>query len=426
MKKLRYLVLAGLSGLLLGTAQAASPFELVATTTGTTPPITITTSANSLIDFTNSLLKSQDQFAPLQGKAFTATTTFLGVPNAITFNVNATATNVAFSLGPINYTKTFTGTGASDVNNQIEDFFKVNGTSVYAQFLSAIAKQSAVAVTDGNPNASTASTANTSFVSQGFTPTAEVAAEADPAPNTTSAASGSAAGASKGRFGGFGIGFNSGQFRAGGFNGTNTDIAFSGLNFGIGEKLRLQIPVSLSYITVEGSKTYGGGVSLVLPFRVKTMDKDNPLSWRVTPLAGVSIRGSEDLASGALLWEAGVINTFDYRVNPKLVVCFVDQLTFHKSIAIDYAGYHFDPGIDQQIVKNGLRFVVPLNKRLIGDFMVIDSRFLKDAAVKQFTTFGTSIAFRTTKSYSLTLGTNYDTGSNFRAWSAGLSSAWRW
>jgi len=270
-----------------------------------------------------------------------------------------------------------------------------------------------VAVTDGNPNAATAIAAGSVFGSQGFTPSDELASSADGT-------------ADKPRYGGFGIGFNSGQFKAGGFKGSNTDLAFSGLNFGLTDKVRLIIPVSLSYLKIEGAQVAGAGLNFVLPIRLRAMDKDNPFNWRVTPLAGVSLRASEDLASGTLLWQLGVINTIDYRVNPKLVVCVVNQLTMYRSIAVNYGGYHFDAKIDQQIMKNGLRFVTPLSKRVIGDIMVIDTRFLKDAAVKQFTTIGGSLSLRATKSYNLTLGGNYDTGDNFKAWSVGFSSAWRW
>ena len=56
----------------------------------------------------------------------------------------------------------------------------------------------------------------------------------------------------------------------------------------------------------------------------------------------------------------------------------------------------------------------------------MDSRFFKQAAVKSFETFGGSLSFRATKSFNLSLGANYDTGTDFKAYSVGISSAWRW
>ena len=394
-------------------AVAKKPFEAIATTT-TFVPITVTASGSNLSDFISSLINTNGQFQALNGSPYTAKSTFLGVPNAITFNTNSTGTAVTFGLAPINFTKTFTGVSKQDVDNQIDDFFQKNGAQTIADFLKAIAKESAIAVTDGNPLAVTALSAASSFMAQGFTPADEFTATFDDGAD------------GKPRFGGLGIGFNAGKFEAGDFKGSNYDFSLSGLNIGLGDNVRLVTPISFSFLDVEGAKVAGGGISVALPIRLRTMSKDNPFNWRVTPIAGIGLRGSVDLASGALLWQAGVANTVDYKVAPKLVVCVINQFTLHRSIKVEYGDYSFDPKIDQQILKNGLRFVTPFNKRLIGDFFVVDTRFLKDAAVKSFETFGASVSLRATKSFNVSLGANYDTGDKFKAYSVGLSSAWRW
>ena len=411
---LSLLVLVSFFGLSAALLQAADPFVIVATTTSG-PALTVTASGSSLIDFTNNLINSKGQFQGLNNTAYTATSTFLGVPNAITYVSNAGGTNVTLGLTPIGFSKTFTGATSTDVNNQIKTFYESDGSTIYANFLKAIAKESAAAVTDGNPNAVTAQSANGAFTSQGFTSTDELISSTD-----------ETAGSAKPRLGGFGLGFNSGQFKAAGMKGSNTDISFTGLNIGLGDKVRLLTPVNVDYISIEGAKVYGAGVNLALPIRVQVMDKENPWNWRLTPLAGLNVRASEDLASGGLLWDAGLVSSVDYRVNPTLVVCLIDQVTEHKSMTVSYGSYHFNPDIDQQILKNGVRVVVPLARRVIGDCFVIETNFLKDAAVKQFTTFGGSLSLRTTRSYNLSLGANYDTGSDFKAWSVGLSSAWHW
>ncbi len=397
------------------------PFQISVVTTDNNP-ITVTATGSNLTDLINNLIKNLGQFQQLNGHAFTGTSTFLGVPNAIVFNVNSTGTVVNLNLTPIAFNKTFNGTSQGDVENQVTNFIEKSGSGTVGDFLSAIAKMSAVAVTDGNPNAATASSASTTFMDQGFTPATEV--ETLAADTTTTGTSTSAT--AKPSFGGLGIGFNSGKFKAAGIDGENTDVSITGLNFGLGPNVRLVTPVGFSYLKVAGARVGGFSVGLGLPITVETMGKDSPYNWRITPMAATSVRGSVDLASGALLWQAGLTNTVDYKVSSKLIVCVVNQLTTHHSIAVDYGDYHFDPKVDQQILKNGLRFVTPLNARLIGDFFVIDTRFLKDAAVKSFETLGGSLSFRITKTHSLTIGFNYDTGDNFKAYSVGLSSAWRW
>lgn len=397
-------------------AQSNKPFEAVATTTGAVP-ITITASSSNLEDFLSSLINTKGQFAALNGNPYTARSTFLGVQNAITFNTNSTGTAVTLGLTPIGFTRTFTGATKESVDDQIDDFFQKNGAETLAAFLKAIAKESPIAVTDGNPNSVTALAAGSTFTGQGFTGADELASAFDDV---------DAGGGEKSRFGGFGIGFNAGKFEAGVFEGNNYDFSLSGLNIGFGDNVRLLTPISINYLDIEGAEVAGAGISLALPIRLRTMSKDNPVNWRLTPLAGVSLRGSVDLASGALIWQAGAANTIDYKVAPKLVVCLINQFTFHRSIEVTYGDYSFDPDVDQQILKNGVRLVTPFTKRLIGDFYVVDTRFLKAAAVKSFQTFGASLSLRATKSFNLSLGANYDTGDQFKAYSVGLSSAWRW
>ena len=394
-------------------AFARAPFEAVAITAGPSP-VTVTATGSNLSDFVSSLINTNGQFAPLNGRAYTASSTFLGVPNAITFNTNATGTAVTYGLTPIGFSRTFTGASKQAVDDQIDAFFQKDGADTVARFLKAIAEKSPLAVTDGNPNSATALAAGSTFTGQGFTPADEIVAGLDDAAG------------GKARFGGFGIGFNAGKFEAGDFKGTNYDFSITGLNVGLGERVRLVTPIALSFLKVEGAQVAGAGINFALPIRLRVMNKDNPFNWRVTPIAGVSLRGSADLAGGALLWQAGVTNTVDYKATPKLVVCMINQATFHRSIGVTYGDYRFDPKIDQQVLKNGLRLVSPFSPRVIGDFFAVDTRFLKAAAVKNFQTYGGSLSFRVTPSYNISLGANYDTGTRFKAYSVGLSSAWRW
>jgi hypothetical protein len=155
------------------------------------------------------------------------------------------------------------------------------------------------------------------------------------------------------------------------------------------------------------------------------MDKENPMNWRLTPLVGISARGSQDLAGGGLIWMAGLNNSVDYRVSHKLIVCVVNQLTTHHGLDVKYASYEFNPNVDQLMLKNGLRFVTPFTARTTGDFFVIETNFLKEAAVKNFTTYGASISYRITPKMNLAFGVNFDIGSGYRSSSAGLSSAWK-
>jgi hypothetical protein len=391
-------------------------FEVTATTTLPANNITVSAGGSNFLDFLDSLTKTAGSFQQLDGKPYSANMTFLGVPNAISFTTNATGLSQTLRLTPINFNRTFTGVNEDDIDDQIDSFFEKEGLTTISAFLREIAKSSAVAITDGNPNSATAGAANSSFQSQGFTPADEVAGGAEAG----------TPGASKPKFGGFGIGFNSGRFEAGGFKGETFDFSLTLLNKGFGERVRLLVPVSLSYLKVAGAQVAGAGLNLALPIRYVAMNKENPWNWRVTPLVGQSFRASVDMAGGALLRQFGAVNSVDYRVNPKLVVCMINQFTQHKSVKLDFEDYAFDPQVNQQIMKNGLRVVSPLTRRLTGDFFAVDTRFLKAAAVKQFYSYGCSISLRVSPSFNLGLGANYDSGESYKSYSAGLSSAWKW
>jgi hypothetical protein len=145
-------------------------FEVTATTTLPANNITISAGGTNFLDFIDSLTRTVGTFQQLDGKPYNANMTFLGVPNAISFTTNASGLSQTLRLNPIGFNRTFTGVNEDDIDNQIDAFFEKEGLSTISAFLREIAKTSAVAVTDGNPNSATASAANGSFQSQGFTP----------------------------------------------------------------------------------------------------------------------------------------------------------------------------------------------------------------------------------------------------------------
>jgi hypothetical protein len=389
--------------------RASDPFVVVVAS-----PTVSTLSAGyaSLPDLLSDVLNAHGTFGAFTNSAFSANVNFLGITNAVLASSNQSGTQVVLNIPGISFQRVFTGTTRSDVENQIQDFFVKDGSGVVGDFLSYVARQSAVAVTDGNPSSSTAIMADQSFVSSGFTPTNDIIAAT------------SAAGPAQNKLGGLGIGFNSGKFTANGINGSFNDFAIP-FKVRITDRVMLSGAIPFDMLDVDGAKVYGVGLNLAVPVRILIMDKDNPTNWRLSPLVGISARGSEDLAGGGVIWMAGLNSSVDYRVSSKLIVCIVDQVTTHHGLTVKYASYKFDSNVDQDMLKNGLRFVTPLSQRTTGDVFVIETNYLKDAAVKNFTTVGASLAYRITSKNDVTLGANYDDGSDYRSWSVGLSSAWK-
>jgi hypothetical protein len=422
MKKNLLLVVFSAALALFSSVRASSPFDVNAVSFA--PAFNHTQDYSSFPDLVSDVIKNQGNFSLLaSSNSFFARVTFLGVPNALTVNFTDTGsgpTPVSVNLsspGAGNVlSQSFSGPTRADVEQQIKDFFLKNGSAEVGKFLAAIAKKSAVAVTDGNPNSSTAQMSSGAFFADGFTPSMDLPFEG------TAAASDSSGPGS--RFTGYGIGFNSGQFNANGIKGNNTDLSIP-FGFRFTDRVSLAGNIPLNYLTIGDAKIYGVGLNLALPVRLEIMDKTNPLNWRLTPLVGISARGSQELAGGGVIWMAGLTNTLDYRVNHKLILGLVNQITFHRSLEVRYGSTSFDPNVDQEILKNGVRLVTPLSTRFTLDAFVIETNFLKTAAVKSFTTFGSSVSFRLTQKFNVTLGGNYDTGSNYNSWAVGLSSAWK-
>lgn len=400
-----------LAALLPLSASAADLFQV----TIASPGGNVVVGDSNVLDLVDKLINTTDEFASYDGQSFVASLRFLGIDNAITFNANNDESGtIHFNL--INEAHNYAN------ENDLEEYLKTNGADIYARFLKAVAKQSAVAITDGNPNAATAQSARSDFANFGVTSVNEL----DFADGEEGGGSG---------LGGFGLGFNSGTFEAdvgaaGGpkttFAGTFAELGFAWLNVGLGKRVRLVTPLSASYMTIEDTAVYGLNQSIALPIRFMQMNKIDRLNWRLTPTAGANIRVSPDALSGAALWNAGLVNALDYRINRKLILCLMNQISMYESIPVSYDGYSFDGEISQVITKNGLRAVTPLTKRLVGDVFVFHTQFLEDAAVENFLTLGASLSLRATKKFNLTLGGNYDTGEDFNSYSVGLSSAWRW
>ncbi len=393
---------------------AADLFE-VFVTNGTD---TVHAGDSNVLDLVEKLVNTEGRFAAFEGTNFNGTLRYQGIPDAIRFQQNNNGSGVIYFdlIGEsYNYAN----------EDDLEDFLKDNGEGLYARFLKEVAKRSAVSVTDGNPSSTTASSTRVDFQNFGMTPLGEF-----------DFGEGAILAAEEGvGLGGFGLGFNSGRFEADvagvSYEGQFAEVGFAWLNVGLGDRVRLVAPVSASYLEIEGTAVYGVSQSFALPIRILQMNKTARWNWRLTPIGGVNVRVSPDALSGSLLWNAGLVNSIDYRVNRRLIVCLINQATLFRSIPVAYSGYSFDAEIDQLIAKNGVRFVTPITRRLLGDVFVVRTDFLEDAAVENFYTFGASVAFKATKRFSVTLGANYDIGETdtddeFKSYSVGLSSAWRW
>lgn len=412
-KHIRCLLWISLCGWIILPARAQPfPFE-VTVTSPSSPGLTVKASGNQFGQLGESIIRSNGVFQPFANQTVLATFTYYGAANAIVLTRNATSTQLTFALPPLNYSRAITGTDATDLEHNVEGYFHTEGNEIMRnEFQRAISALSPVSISDGNPMSTTAQSSEEMFRSEGFTPVEDLVQ-----PGTFTV---------RPQFKGLGLGFNTGTFEAAGFEGTILDFTLTALDFRMDDGTRVVVPVSYSRMKLGDAWVTGYGAGLAMPKQLRAMGPQNPWNWRVTPSVGFNLRTSKELSSGAWLWLGGLTNTIDYQAAPHLVLCLVNQLTGYRSMSIKADGVTYDPDISQQILKNGVRMVTPLTTRVIGDVFIVDTRFLKSAAVDQFTTLGGSLSLRASPSWNVRFGANTDFGHRFKAWSIGLSSAWHW
>ena len=144
-------------------AVAGDLFTINAVTTDGGPSLNQTVGSSSVLDLVQNAVDAQNSFAPFAGRGYSASLQYAGVANAMSFNIKSAGTSATLQIPSTGFSKTFTGTSRDDVNSQITAFLKTDGESEYAKFLKAMDEQSTVAVSDGNPNSSTAMMASETF-----------------------------------------------------------------------------------------------------------------------------------------------------------------------------------------------------------------------------------------------------------------------
>lgn len=380
---------------------------------------------SDLLKLLEDLANSKNQFSVLSTQAWTGKATLYGLPNALNVLSNETGTSLTISSSLTGLNKTFTGATRSEVDDKLEDWFKKDGSEEIAKLLKEIAKRSPAALTDGNPNASTATMAAAAFDQFGFQ---EVSTEAESKESATDAQSGSKSqSVDKSSFIGMGIGMNSGFFEldspAGKIKGSKTSVSVP-FKYQMNESLALSFGLPLEYMEIEDAKVYGAGVQTGITWKPYRMSKKDDFGWAITPFAGANVRGSKEAATGTLLSQYGGTSSIDYRMNKHLILSMANQMSFFNSIPVTVGGMKLDSKIDQVIFRNGFKAGIPFWERWVSENYIIDTRFANKAAIESYETLGTSMSYRVTQSMYLKVALNYDVGDNFQGWGAGLSSAW--
>jgi len=401
---------------MVGTQQQSQARDLfTVTATGGAP--TVTVGSNEVLGLIYDAINAQNQFSAFNGNNLNGSLNYAGVPNAISFNVNAAGTSAFLSIPSIGFTQSFTGANRSDTESQVEHFLKTDGSGVLARFLKAMSTASLVAVTDGNPNSTTAFAA-----SQAYGNYAMSYAETNEEKQSPQASSEHVA---------LGIVADVGTFDANGFKGQAYSLPLYA-RFKLSERVGLNVDIPLSYVQVESADIFGFGVGIGLPTKIILKTKENPWFWQVAPYGGANASASKDFLAGGLIANGGINSLLSYDFG-RMTLSMGNHFSLHESVPMTIDGYAFDPGVSQYILKNGLKLDIPFGRRWVMDFYAVHTKFLEAAALDQYYTVGGEVGYRMLgkpgagkkKNGYIKFGVYSDIGQNYTSAHAQFGTGWK-
>lgn len=320
----------------------------------------VSISGDNLIDLFDNVLGKEDELARFSGEPISAVVDYLGVPNSIQIEVSASGKNAVVSIPLTGLKVNFEGASASDLEKRIETYFRKEGSSEIARFRSEIAKRSKAAISDGNPSASTALLAQIQY--------RVVLAEQVGADRSLK---------------GLSITSRYSDWNAGALEG---EAYFLRLDLGkeLGKRSKLLFSAPVEYRRIGSASIYGGSALAGVRFQLNPNSSESALHYSIAPFAGVTLRGSEDLAAGGALWTYGSTFVAEKAVSTKDRLAVLFQINGYDGIPIIYEGFELDSFIDQGIVKLGVSYTHGLTERLDFVTSLTRSQFVKAAAVKSF------------------------------------------
>ena len=329
---------------LVGRAAADDLFTFTATGNGTN---TITVDGSDLPDLTEALIETADEFSGLSGQNVEGVLDYAGVANAARVSVNAAGTTATLEFPITGFSRTFVGTDADDLADQIEDFVQNDGADVYADFLEALTQQTVVGVLDGNPYATTALLARHTFDLYGVGMTGphwanprRLAGGRDNVERWFSASPRYAA-LEANQY----EGYNTGGEGAGGFNfGDFWGIAFGG---------------TFQFVELEDTEifTYAGHVALPL----NLVPASSGFGWTVTPFFTFGAGGSLDAAAGGAFLGGGVASNVQVPLGDRASLNWGTQYVLFDGQDVPYEDYEFKTNLSQEVVGTGVIATVMLN-----------------------------------------------------------------
>lgn len=381
-------------------AAAQSLFSITATGGGNTP---VTVGSSHLIDLVDQAVNTQGQFSGFQGADTTFSLNYGGVANAVTITKNASNTQATLTFGPTGVTRTFNGVDQADLERQIEDYLKKNGAGDIKDFLKAMNAQSLIAVSDGNPNATTARMADFTYMrfgmfgdeSKAYTLTAE-GTPSDAGPQVHLSVLGK-------------------TFEAGDFSGETATLGLDAtLNFS--RYVGVSVGGFFAYNSVEDADVFHFGLALGVPIRVVLPQGKTGVLWQVTPWVSSAASASVDIGAGGVVTGVGGTSLLAWTPNETWTFAMANQVGFYSGHKLSFDDYEIDPGVSQTILKNGLRATLHLDPRWSLYAGASVTNLLDDAAVSAWLSPEVGLTFSSAAGSGVLIGFTGDFGDDYSAY----------
>ncbi len=428
----RMWMMAGALAGAAGTAIAQNLF--VVTGTGTSVP-TVNVGGSSLIDLIDDAVNTQGQFAQFQAVDSTFALNYGGVADAIVVTKNAGNTQATIQLlgQP---TRTFTGVNQADLENQIENYLKKEGSNDLTEFFKQVNQRSVIGVSDGNPNATTARMAQFTFDKFGFFADQFKAyslrpGEAAPAPEPTQGSDGGTSEriameeSQQSGVGGlvrskaglqFSLAASGSTFDVGNFSGESATIA-SSLDLNFSERVGLSLGSFMAYNSVEDADVFHGAFTLGVPIRILLPDgtSRDGWTWQLTPHATAGGSASEDIGAGGLVYGFGATSYLAWHINERWTLAMSNQFSNYQGEKLKFDEYEIDPGVDQSMLKNGLRATYRFSEQWYAYAGAAYTNFLDDAAIESWITGTAGVGYSTRAGTGVQLGVVVENGDDYEA-----------
>ena len=418
---------------------------------------------SSVPDLVEDLLDTQNDFAIFDGQDFSASLRYAGVDDAISFTLSDDGDRATLQfLGREGDPLVFTADATGDVEDQIVEFLESEGSDTVADFLKEINARSLVAVTDGNPQATTALMGSYKYnrfgKHQDLTRLerrimrGEVVQPQAPTPGVfqvdgqeqdgemqsvggTSGLSQDAAQDGTGEMAGEGppVGaahvqwFKPGSDRglrirfdaqagiadADGLESTFVNLSGS-LEYRVNRYWGIAASFPISYYDVEGADVFTAGAHVDIPIRLIQQDDGKGFTFQVAPGALIAGSGSYDMVSGGLFWGVGGTALASYEIDDWLF-SGAATYTHFDSISLEVSEFEFDPDLTQDFVRVGGKasYHIGDNAYVFGGLSYSD--FLDDAAVDNYYSPTAGFGMRTGGGFNVRLAYEGDFGDDYEA-----------